>query len=413
MNEFGVVVLIALLGEYVLHVLADLLGVRALRPEFPDGAPEEVREAWDAEQYARSQEYARARTRFGLVPATFHLVVLLLFWWLGGFAWWDGVVRGLGWGPLATGVVFVGALVVARSVLSLPFGWYGTFVIEERFGFNRTTVATFWGDFVKGTVLTVVLGGALLAGILWFFGRMGDAAWLWCWGFTAAFVLVAQWAAPAWIMPLFLKFERMPDGELRSKIDGYASRVGFPLKDLFVVDGSRRSTKSNAFFTGIGKNKRVALFDTLMEQHPTEEVVAIVAHEVGHQKKGHVRGSLVVGILQAGVFFFVMGQVLGSQGLFEAFGLEERSVYVGLVLFGLLWAPAEMVLSVLMLWRSRRNEFEADAFAKETTGDGKALASALARLGAENLANLTPHPLQVVLQHTHPPLMERIRVLRG
>ncbi len=413
MNEFALIVLIALLGEYLLHCLADLLSLRALSPEFPADVPEEVRAAWDQERYVRSQEYLRARTRFGLLPASVSLLLLLVFWWADGFRWLDDLLRGQGWGPIATGVAYIGLLACVQSVIGLPFKWFGTFRIEERFGFNRTTQRTFWMDFLKGALLAVILGGALLAAILWFFESTGSLAWLWCWGFTTAFVLVAQWVAPTWIMPLFLKFERLPEGDLRDRIGAYAEKVGFPLQDLFVVDGSRRSSKSNAFFTGIGRTKRVALFDTLVDQHTPDEVVSIVAHEIGHQKKGHVTGGLIAGILQAGVFFFVMGQVMGSTGLFEAFGLEQKSSYVGIVLFAMLWSPVELVLSSLMLWRSRRNEFEADAFARETVGSGDALASALARLGAENLANLTPHPLQVALQQTHPPLIARIRALRG
>ena len=413
MNQIAIIVLCALLAEYLLHSIADLLSLRALGAQFPKDAPEEVRAAWDEDKYKRSQAYARARTRFGLIPAAVQLAVLLAFWFGGGFGWLDAEVRSLGWGPIASGVLYVGSLALAHSLIGLPFRWYGTFVIEERFGFNRTTPATFWADYAKGLLLAAVLGGALLAAVLWFLQTLGPNAWLWCWGFTAAFVLIGQWVAPTWIMPLFLKFDRLPDGELRDSIRAYAERVKFPLRDLYLVDGSRRSSKSNAFFTGIGSNKRVALFDTLVEQHAPDEIVAIVAHEIGHQKKGHVTVSLVIGILQAGVFFFVLGQVLESRALFEAFGVQEPSVGVGIVLFSLLWSPVDLVLSALMLGRSRRNEYEADAFARETTGDGAALARALARLGAENLSNLTPHPLQVFLQYTHPPLTARIQALRA
>ena len=409
MNVYAVVILTALFVDYGLNLVADLLNLRALRPD----VPREFADVYDAERYRRSQEYTRARTRFGLVPATFHLSVLLVFWALDGFDRVDGVVRALGWGPVATGLVFIGVLSIARSLLGLPFRWYSTFVIEERFGFNRTTPRTFWADTLKGLVLTVLLGGALLALILWFFERAGSAAWLWCWGATALFTLVVQFVAPTWIMPLFNKFEPLDDGELREAVLAYAERVSFPLEGLFVMDGSRRSSKANAFFTGFGKRKRVALFDTLMEKHATDELLAIVAHEIGHYKRGHIKKGLVIAVLQAGVVFYLLSIFLGHRGLFDAFSMTETSTYAGLVFFGLLYAPLDLVLSFGVQAFSRHNEFEADAFARETTGRPEELVRALKRLSAESLANLTPHPLYVKLHYSHPPLAERIRALRA
>ena len=251
MNPYLLVILVALLAQYLLHLAADLLNLRSLEPRLPD----EFRDVYDAERYQKSQEYTRTKTRFGLVPETFQLVVLLVFWFAGGFAWFDAWTRGLGFGPIVTGLVFMGVLGVARMLLGLPFRWYGTFVIEERFGFNKTTPRTFWADLVKGLALSVVLGAPLLAGILWFFEATGAAAWLWCWGLMTAFTVVLQFVAPTWIMPIFNKFQPLDDGELRSAVMDYAGKVDFPLEGLFVIDGSRRSTKANAFFTGFGKRK--------------------------------------------------------------------------------------------------------------------------------------------------------------
>jgi len=409
MNVFGAVALGALLLDYFLGLVADLLNLGALRSE----VPEELRGVYDEERYRRSQEYTRARTRFGFVPATFDLVLLLAFWFLGGFGWLDEVARGDGRGEVVAGLIFIGALVIGKSVLSLPFAWYSTFVIEERFGFNKTTVRTFWTDRLKGLVLSVLLGGPLIALILWLFGQAGDAAWLYCWLATTVFSLVVQFVAPTWILPLFNKFEPLEEGELRKAVLDYAQRVGFPLEGLFVLDGSRRSTKANAFFTGFGSRKRVALFDTLIENHSVDELVAIVAHEVGHYKRRHIVQGTVLGILQMGVVFFLLSLMLPHPGVFEAFGVGEPSVYAGLVFFSLLYAPIEMVLSFVVQALSRRNEFQADRFARETTGSGEHLVTALRRLSAENLANLTPHPLYVFLHYSHPPLLQRIAALRG
>jgi STE24 endopeptidase len=409
MNGYGYLILAALLAQNALALAADLLNLRALRPELPAG----FEDVYDAERYARSQEYTRARTRFSFWPQAFDLALLLGFWFAGGFAWLDGWTRALALGPIPTGLVFIGALSLAKTVVDLPFRYYSTFVIEERFGFNKTTRATFWADTAKGLGLALALGAPLLAAILWFFESAGSGAWLLCWGATALFSLFVQFIAPTWIFPLFNEFEPLEEGELRAAVLAYARKVAFPLEGLFVIDGSRRSTKANAFFTGFGKRKRVALFDTLIAKHPPEELVAVVAHEIGHYKKGHVLKGLALSILQAGVVFYLLSLFLERDGLFAAFGVEERSVHAGLVFFALLYAPLELVLSLAMQAFSRRNEYEADAWARETTGGAERLVSALKRLSADGLANLTPHPLYVALHHTHPPLVERVRALRG
>ena len=409
MNPYAVIIPVALLFEYALHLAADLLNLRALEPELP----EEFRDVYDAERYRKSQEYTRVRTRFGLIPSTFHLATLFAFWYAGGFPWLDGVVRGFGFGKIGTGLAFIGILGMTRSILSMPFSWYGTFVIEERFGFNKTTPKTFWLDAAKGMLLAIALGGPLLAAILWFFAAAGATAWLWCWAVMAGFTLLIQFVAPTWIMPLFNKFKPLEEGELREAVLAYSTKVSFPLEGLFVVDGSRRSTKANAFFTGFGKRKRVALYDTLIEKQSTDELVAIVAHEIGHYKRGHIRKGLVIGILHSGMVFFLLSLVLKETALFDAFFLDQSSTYAGLILFGLLFAPIDLVLSFFVQAFSRKNEFEADAFARGTTGTGERLITALKHLAADSLQNLTPHPFYVKLHYSHPPLMKRIDALRA
>jgi len=409
MNALGWTLLGAILVQQGLALAADLLNLRALSPAPPAG----FEHVYERERYARSQEYTRAKTRFSFWPQAFDLALLLGFWFGGGFAWLDRATRALGHGELVTGLLFMGALFLGKSLLDLPFRHWSTFVLEERFGFNKTTRATFWADAAKGLLLALVLGGPLLAAILFFFERLGDSAWLLCWGVVALFTLFVQWVAPTWIFPLFNKFKPLEEGELRSAVLDYARRVGFPLEGLFVIDGSRRSTKANAFFTGFGKRKRIALFDTLIEKHTTEELVAVVAHEIGHYKRRHILQGLVFGLAQAGLVFFVLSRVLSEPALFAAFGVTTPSVHAGLVFFALLWSPLELVLGLAQQALSRRNEFEADAFARETTGRAEPLVRALERLSADSLSNLTPHPFYVALHHSHPPLPARVAALTG
>ena len=408
MNTYAWIVLIALAGEHLLAVATSVLNVRAMRATVPD----EFREVYDQDTYARSQTYTRARTWFGLVHGTTSLAALLAFWGAGGFGWLDALCRGVGWGAVPTGLLFVAALLVGSTLLGLPFRIYSTFVIEERFGFNRTSLATFVLDLAKGLALGALLGGSLLALVLAFFEWAGPAAWVWCWVATAVFMLTAQFVAPTWIMPLFNTFSPLDQAELKEALVGYARSVHFPLHGIFVVDGSRRSAKANAFFTGFGKRKRIGLFDTLIAQHTTPELVAVVAHEVGHYKRRHIVKGLALSLAHTGVLFLLLSLFLEQRGLFEAFGVAEPSVHAGLVFFGLLFTPVELLLSLVANRVSRIHEFEADAFAARTTGGAAALVSALKKLSADSLSNLTPHPLQVFLHHSHPPVLQRIAALR-
>ena len=409
MNTYAFIVLVALASEYILSIVTSLLNIQAMNPR----VPHEFRSVYDEDTYRQSQVYTRARTRFGLVQSTLSLTVLLFFWQIGGFEWLDQVARELAAGPVATGLVFVGTLVAGSTALGLPFRIYSTFVIEERFGFNRTTAATFTLDLVKGLLLGGLLGATLLSIVLFLFELTGSLAWLWCWGATTIFLLLAQFIAPTWIMPLFNTFTPLGTGELKDALIAYSQAARFPLEGVFVIDGSRRSAKANAFFTGFGKHKRIALFDTLIAKQTTAELVAVVAHEVGHYRRGHILRNLVFGIAHTGVLFWVLSLCLKQQGLFEAFGVAEPSVHAGLVFFSLLFTPVELVLSVFVHRFSRQYEFEADAFAAETTGSAEPLVSALKKLSADNLSNLTPHPLEVYLHHSHPPVLQRIDALRA
>jgi len=404
MNTFLFIILVALLLEYVLGVVANLLNLKTLRLELPPA----LEGVYQPDEYRNSQEYTRVITRFDFVTSTFGLLVLLSFWFAGGFNYLDQMVRAWGFVPIVNGLLYIGILLIAYSLLTLPFSIYATFVIEERFGFNRTTPRTFLLDRVKGLALAVLLGAPLLASILALFEYTGYYAWLYCWGAVTIFSLVMQFVAPTWIMPLFNKFTPIESGELKEAILNYARSISFPVKNVFVMDGSKRSSKSNAFFTGFGRNKRIALFDTLIEKHTVPELVAVLAHEIGHHKKKHILQGTIIGVLHTGVLFFLLSVFLGSPGLYEAFYMEQQSIYSGILFFGLLYTPIEMLLSIAIQAVSRKNEYGADRFATETIQEPQRLVDALKKLSAGSLSNLTPHPFYVFLNYSHPPLLQRI-----
>ncbi|MCW1921404.1 M48 family metallopeptidase [Luteolibacter arcticus] len=410
-NAVALLILVALFALWKLDFIATLLNLKALSPDLP----REFADVFDAERYAQSQAYTRESARFEIIHSTFSLASLLVFWTLGGFGWLDGLARGWIAGEIPAGLVFLGLLFLGHTLLHLPFSIYDTFVIEEKFGFNKTTPKTFVIDQLKGLLLAALLGLPLAAGILWIFGNVAHA-WLWAWGFFVAFQLFLTWLAPTLILPLFNKFTPMADGPLRQAIHAMAEKCGFPLGEISVMDGSKRSTKANAFFTGFGKTKKIALYDTLVEEQTQDELVAVLAHEIGHFKLRHIIQRLAVSVLQAAALFYLLGLVIDggkfSRELFDAFGVQTISAHVGLVLFGLLFAPVSRLLGIAAAAWSRKHEFEADAYAAKATGKPESLVTALKKLSAKNLSNLTPHPFRVFLDYSHPPVLTRIAALR-
>jgi len=409
MNVYAVIILVTLLFDFALNLIADLFNVKAMKKELPS----EFEGVYDDEAYRKSQEYTRVTTRFGILTSTFDLALVLAFWFLGGFNYLDQIVRHWGFSPLVTGLFYIGVLIALKSIISLPFSLYSTFVIEDRFGFNKTTIGTFFLDMIKGLVLGVVIGGPLLAAILAFFQYTGALAWLYCWIGTTVFTLIIQFIAPRWIMPLFNKFTPLEDGELKQSILDYAKSVNFQVDDIYVMDGSKRSTKSNAFFTGFGKHKRIALFDTLIEKHTVDELVAVLAHEIGHYKKKHIIQGMAISILHMGVMFFLLSIFISSRGLFNAFYMNHISIYAGLIFFGMLYTPIELILSIFMQLFSRKNEYEADQFAAETIKNPENMINALKKLSRDNLSNLTPHWFYVFLNYSHPTVLQRINAIRS
>lgn len=408
MNTIAWIILLTLLMDFGLHWLADRLNLNA----WPASPPEEFESFLNPGSYQQAEDYLSISTRFGWLTEATQLAMVLIFWFAGGFPILDSGVRSLDQGPIVSGLLFAGVLIGLRSVIALPFSIYRTFVIEEKFGFNRTSWRTFIIDRIKGAVLGFLLGVPLLAGILFFFQVAGPYAWLYSWGVVVGFMLVMQYVAPTWIMPLFNRFEPLSDKDLEKAIRRYASAIKFSLQNVFVMDGSKRSGKGNAFFAGFGRHKRIVLFDTLVNQHDRDELVAILAHEMGHYKKRHVIMGLMAGIFQTGVMFFLLSLCISHPPLFDAFYMSEPSIYAGLILFGLLYAPVDFFTGILGLILSRRNEYAADRFAVQTSHNGEALVRALKKLSVHHLSNPSPHPFYVFLNYSHPPVMNRIQAIR-
>lgn len=408
-NTYAIFILSAILIVYALNLWADILNLGMLR----DTLPEVFEHHYDGERYKKSQEYLGVTTRFGWFSSTFSLGILLVFWFSKGFQSLDHVIRQLGLGSVFTGILFMGALIVLKSIVSLPFSIYNTFVIEEKFGFNKTTAKIFITDMIKGIVLSVALGVPLLGLVLVFFEYAGPHAWLYCWITVVLFMLLLNYIIPTLIMPLFNRFTPIEEGELKVAIMNYARSIDFPLTQVFTMDGSKRSNKSNAFFTGLGKNKRIVLYDTLINQHTVPELVSILAHEMGHYTLKHIIKSLAIGIIQTGVMFYILSLCLTQKGLFEAFYMTHMSVYAGLIFFSLLFTPVDLMTGILMNMYSRKNEFEADRFAVKTGKDNQSLKNALIKLSVHSLGNLYPHPLFVLLNYSHPPILKRIESIQA
>ena len=409
MNIYTLIILFALIVDFVLKLVGNLLNLKSLMFELPPG----LQGIYKLEEYRKSQEYLRVNTYFTLVESTFTLIILLAFWFVGGFSWFNQIVTGWNFVPVVTGLLYIGILLFTYSLLKLPFGIYSTFVIEARFGFNKTTTRTFLMDMVKGVILATILGGLLLAGILLLFQYVGIYAWLYCWATMVVFSLTMQYIAPTWLMPLFNKFTPMESGELKEAILNYVSSVNYPVKNIFIMDGSKRSSKSNAFFTGFGHNKRIALFDTLIAQQTTPEIVAVLAHEVGHYKKKHILQGMLISFIHMGVLFFLLSLFISNTGLYQAFFMSSEPIYAGLLFFGLLYTPIELVLSIGMQMISRKHEYEADRFAAETIEQSSNLIDSLKKLSATSLSNLTPHPLYVFLNYSHPTLLQRVQAIQA
>lgn len=407
MNSWLLVILCIIFTSFLLELTVSLLNIWSLNANLP----KDFATTYNAQEYKKSQEYTKATAFFSLFENSFSTITTLTFLLYGGFNSIDIWARSFGFGEIPTGLLFAGTLGLLIFLMHLPFSIYATFVIEERFGFNRTSYKTFLFDLLKAGLLTILLGAPLLALILWFFINSGANGWLYCWLGVATFSITLQFIAPVLIMPLFNKFIPLKDGPLRQKILDYVIQEDFRIQGIFTMDGSKRSSKLNAFFTGFGKFRKIVFYDTLLAKLNEQEIIAVLAHEMGHYKLNHLVKILFASTIQTGFMFYFLSLFLNSSSLADAFFMKETWIYSSLVFFGFLYAPINLVVSMLFNFFSRKNEFEADRYAAETTGNAKWLITSLKKLSKENLSNLNPHPLMVFVHYSHPPVLARIEKL--
>ena len=407
-NTVFILLISILVFGYVLERILDKLNLDHILPELPA----ELKGIFDEEEYRRSQMYKRDSTRFSFVSSSFSFVVMLLFFIFGGFGWFDGLIEGLSSNYIIHVLIFFGTLALISDLISTPFELYTTFVLEERYGFNRTTPRTFVLDKVKGWLLGALIGGGLLALVTWIYMMTGKWFWLIALGLFTLVSLFLMMFYSNLIVPLFNRQTPLEEGSLREKIEDYAAKAGFRLDNIYVIDGSKRSSKANAYFSGLGPKKRIVLFDTLIEDLEEDEIVAVLAHEVGHYKKKHSLTGLVLATIQSAIMFYLFSLFVGMDSFAIALGGEQASFHLGLVAFGVLYAPISMLAGLGTNALSRRHEFQADSYARESY-DADLLISSLKKLSRKNLSNLTPHPAYVFFHYSHPPLLQRIKSLKN
>lgn len=402
------IIISILIINFVIDTLLDHLNAK----HFNDTLPSEIDDVYNEQEYHKSQSYKLEKFRFGVLSTTISIVATLLFFFFDGFAYVDAIARSVSNNEIIITLIFFGIILFASDILSTPFGYYQTFVIEEKYGFNKTTKPTFFFDKLKGWLMMAVVGGILLSAIVWFYQTTGSNFWLYAWAMVTVFIVFMNFFYAKLIVPIFNKQKPLEEGSLRSKIENYASKVGFTLDKIFVIDGSKRSTKANAYFSGFGKEKRITLYDTLINDLEEEEIVAVLAHEVGHYKRNHIIVNLATSILNTGLTLWILSLFVGNPMLSEALGVSQPSFHIGLIAFGVLYSPISEIFGLIMNYLSRRFEYEADDFAKNTYS-GEPLVSALKKLSKNSLSNLTPHPAYVFAHYSHPTLLDRFRNLQS
>jgi STE24 endopeptidase len=407
-NTIFWIIIAIIIFDFVFEKVLDYLNSTSMK----ETLPEELKGIYDAEKYAKSQKYEKVNSRFSLVTSTFSLILILAMLFAGGFGLMDQWVRSITENIYLQTLLFFGTLGLVFDLISLPFQVYATFVIEEQFGFNKTTPITFITDKLKGWLISILLGGGVLMFILWAWLSTGN--WFWVivlGGMTSIMIFMAMFYTRL-IVPLFNKQTPLEEGELKTAIEQFSQKAGFKLDNVFVIDGSKRSTKANAYFSGFGPKKRIVLYDTLINDLETEEIVAVLAHEVGHYKKKHIPKGMVASIAQSGLMIFLLSLALGQAVLSQAIGAQEASFYMGLVAFGLLFSPVSFITGIFSNLQSRRYEYQADNFAKQY-GYGSKLINSLIKLSVKNLSNLTPHPLYVFFHYSHPTLLQRKKAIEA
>ena len=401
------IIVVFLCLDFVLERILESLNSKHMSPVLPDS----LKGIYDEKEYSRFQSYKRENGRLDSWSSGVGFVVMIVFLVAGGFGWYNSWVVSLTDSVVWQTILFVVGLSVVSSVLDIPFDYYATFRIEEKYGFNKTTRRVYWLDTVKELFLSLVLGGVLLALVVWFYTWAGTYFWLYAWGAVTLFSVFMAMFYSQLIVPLFNKQTPLQEGSLRDKIQAFAGKVGFKLDNIYVIDGSKRSTKANAYFTGLGPKKRVVLYDTLIDELTEEEIVAVLAHEVGHYKKRHTLRSMAVSVIQMGVLFWLFSLCVNNAALSEALGGDRAYFQLGLIAFAILYSPVNLILGIGMNVWSRSNEYEADAFAARYY-EGDYLVSGLKKISVKSLSNLTPHPLYEYIYYSHPSLLKRIDAIK-
>lgn len=401
------IIVVFLCLDFVLERVLESLNSKHMSPVLPDS----LKGIYEEKEYSRFQSYKRENGRLDSWSSGVGFVVMIVFLVAGGFGWYNSWVVSLTDSVVWQTILFVVGLSVVSSVLDIPFDYYATFRIEEKYGFNKTTRRVYWLDTVKELFLSLVLGGVLLALVVWFYTWAGTYFWLYAWGAVTLFSVFMAMFYSQLIVPLFNKQTPLQEGSLRNKIQAFAGKVGFKLDNIYVIDGSKRSTKANAYFTGLGPKKRVVLYDTLIDELTEEEIVAVLAHEVGHYKKRHTLRSMVVSVIQMGVLFWLFSLCVNNVALSEALGGDRVYFQLGLIAFAILYSPVNLILGIGMNVWSRSNEYEADAFAARYY-EGDYLVSGLKKISVKSLSNLTPHPLYEYVYYSHPSLLKRIDAIK-
>lgn len=400
------IILAILTFDFILDQVLAYLNLKSQKLQLP----RELEGIYEKEKYRKSVEYHHTNARFGLITSSFSFLLVLIVILTGGFGWLDGILKEKISQPIFVSLAFFGILFIASDLLNTPFSLYKTFVIEEKFGFNKMTIKTFITDKLKGYLLAVILGGLVLGTLLFLVQKLGADFWILFWIVISILLVFINMFYTSLIVPLFNKLNPLEDGDLRKAIQAYSLKAGFPLDNIFVINGSKRSTKANAYFSGLGGKKKIVLFDTLIQNHSIEELVAVLAHEVGHFKKKHIILGMILSILQVGFMLFILSLFLFNFELSKSLGASELTIHLNLIAFGILFTPISHVIGIFMNLISRKNEYEADSFAA-TTYNGKALQDALKKLSVNNLSNLTPHPAYVFVHYSHPPLLDRLKAL--
>jgi STE24 endopeptidase len=372
--------------------------------------PEKLQGICDAEEYKKTQLYQKENNRLSFWSSIFNLAVILLMIIAGGFALADHMAGKLSSHPVLISLIFFGIILLASDLINIPFSLYDTFVIEKKYGFNTMSIRTFITDHVKGWFIALLIGTPVLGLITWFYYKTGENFWWYAWGLITLFSLFINLFYSELIVPLFNKQTPLPEGSLRTTIESFAKKTGFRLRNIYIIDGSKRSTKANAYFSGFGPKKRIVLYDTLQNELTEDEIVAVLAHEIGHYKKKHILLNLFFSVIVTGIMLFLLSVVVNNPSLSHALGSEKTSFHLGLIVFGILYSPLSLVIGLLTNYISRRNEFSADRFAKENFRSDM-LAAGLKKLSVKNLSNMMPHPVYVFFHYSHPPLLSRLEKL--